>query len=217
MSVLIHQFKALRFSFLLIFVVGLIMLGTLLGIHFYKDVPLEILTNDLAVIGDLPIYAGILSQSGILLWSATAAICMYSVQFIRNKEHQKFIKASVYITLLLGLDDAFMFHETLFPSLGIHQKIVFLCYGIMMLLYLFKYYKLILTTDFLLFTLALGWFGISMLIDNFIRDVSPYITKLAEDGTKFIGIVTWLTFFARTCKEFQVRKDLKSTRFFTSA
>ncbi|WCO02968.1 hypothetical protein [Psychroserpens ponticola] len=211
MSVLINQLKTLLYSFLLIFVVGLILLGTLLGIHFHKDVPLEILTNDLAVIGELPIYAGFLSQVGILLWSAAAAICMYSVQFIANKEHQKFIKASVYITMLLGLDDAFMFHETLFPSLGIHQKVVFLCYGIMMLVYLYRYYKLILTTDFILFIFALGWFGISMLIDNCIRDVSPYITKLAEDGTKFIGIVTWLVFFARTCKKFQEYNDLKST------
>ncbi|WP_152611328.1 hypothetical protein [Psychroserpens mesophilus] len=210
MSVLVHQFKTLLFPFLIISIVGLVMLGTLLSIHFYENVPLEILTNDLAVIGELPIYAGILSQTGILLWSATAAICVYSIQFIETIEHKSFIKASIYITLLLGLDDAFMFHETLFPSLGIHQKVVFLAYGIMMLVYLYKYYKLILTTDFILFVLALGWFGISMLIDNFIRDVTPYITKLLEDGTKFIGIVTWLVYFARTTKQFQLQKSLKS-------
>lgn len=210
MSILIHQFRTLLFPFLIISTVGLVMLGTLLSIHFYEAVPLEILTNDLAVIGELPIYAGILSQTGILLWSAAAAICLFSLQFIETIEHKRFIKASIYITLLLGLDDAFMFHETLFPSLGIHQKIVFLAYGIMMLVYLYKYYKLILTTDFILFTLALGWFGISMLIDNFIRDVSPYITKLLEDGTKFIGIVTWLIYFSRTCKQFQKPIGLKS-------
>ncbi|MCB0382322.1 MAG: hypothetical protein KDD05_03210 [Psychroserpens sp.] len=210
MSVLIQQLRTLRFSFLLIFVVILVTLGLLLGIHFNEDIPIEILTNDLAVLAELPIYAGILSQMGILLWSAAAAICMYSVPLIIDEEHKQFIRASVYITLLLGLDDAFMFHETLFPSLGIHQKIVFLGYGIMMLLYLYKYYKLILTTDFILFTLALGWFGISMLIDNFIRDVSPYITKLTEDGTKFIGIVTWLVYFIRTTKQFQLQKTLKT-------
>ena len=187
------------------------MLGTLLGIHLNENIPLEILTNDLAAIAKLPIYAGILSQAGILLWSATAAICMYSVQFITKVEHKTFIRASVYITLLLGLDDAFMFHETLFPSLGIHQKIVFLAYGVMMLYYLYKFHKLILTTDFLLFSLALGWFGLSMFIDNFIRDVSPYITKLMEDGTKFIGVVTWLVYFSRTSKQFQVSNTVLKT------
>lgn len=217
MSVLIDQFKRLLSSFLLIFIVALVLLGILLGIHFYEDVQLEILTNDLAVIGELPIYAGILSQTGILLWSAAAAICVYSIQFLDTIEYKRFIKASIYITLLLGLDDAFMFHEIVFPALGIHQKVVFLTYGVMMLVYLYKYYKLILKTDFILFALALGWFGISMLIDNFIRDVSPYITKLLEDGTKFIGIVTWLVYFSRTCKQFQNKYLLKSSRFGTAS
>ena len=211
MSYLINQLKSLLFSFKLIFIVALIMLGLLLGLHFFKDVPIEILTNDVAVIGGVPIYAGILSQIGLFLWSATAAICVYCIQFITNKEHRKFITASVFITIFLGLDDAFMFHEILFPSLGIHQKVVYLSYGILMLFYLFRYYKLILKTEFILFTFALGWFGVSMLIDNFIHDVSPYITKLAEDGTKFIGIITWLVYFARTCKQFQESNNLKST------
>lgn len=211
MGDLINQLKSLRTSFYLIFIVSLIILGILLGIHFFMNVPIEFLTNDVAVIGELPIYAGILSQLGIFLWSATVAICVYSLQFISNLEQRKFIKTSVFITLFLSLDDAFMFHESLFPSLGIHQKIVFLGYGLLMSLYLLRFYKLILTTDFILFVFALGWFGISMLIDNFIHNVSPYITKLAEDGTKFIGIITWLLYFARTCSLFQKSKELKST------
>ncbi len=211
MSELINQFKSLYSSLIPIFIVSLIILGLLLGIHFYEEVSIEVLTNDIAVLGELPIYAGILSQIGLFLWSATAAICLYSLTFINDKAHKSFIIASVCITIFLGIDDAFMFHEDLLPSLGIHQKVVFLGYGMLMIFYLFRYYKLILTTDFILFTLALGWFGLSMFIDNFIRDVSPYITKLAEDGTKFIGITTWLFYFTRTCKRFQENNTLKTT------
>ena len=203
MNVLINQFKLLVNSFVFIFIVSLIMLGLLLGIHFFDNVPIKVLTNDVAVVGDVPIYAGILSQAGIFLWSATAAICIYSIKFFSNLEHQKFIKMSIFITIFLGLDDAFMFHEILFPSLGIHQKIVFLSYGFIMLFYLYRNYKLIFTTDFVLLTIALGWFAISMFIDNFIHNVSPYITKLGEDIAKFIGILTWLIYFSRTCNQFQ--------------
>lgn len=212
-SDLIHKLKSLLLSFRLIFIVALIMLGILLVLHIFMDIPIDVLTNDVAVVGDQPIYAGLLSQMGIFLWSATAAVCIYSLQFISNETHKIFIKSSIFVTIFLGLDDAFMFHETLFPSIGIHQKIVFLLYGFGMLYYLYKYYKLILSVDFLLFFFALGWFAISLFIDNFMYNTSYYISKLTEDITKFIGIVTWLLFFARTCKRFQKESSLEASRF----
>ena len=200
-SVLFKQLKSLLFTFRLIFIVVLIMLGILLGLHFFNDVPIEVLTNDLAVLGKLPIYAGVLSQIGIFLWSATGAICLYSLQFISNKKHKTFIKASAFITIFLGLDDAFMFHEILFPSLGILQKIVFLCYGILMSFYFLRYYKLIFKTDFILLGLAMISFGSSLFIDNLMANTTPYVSKLLEDGFKFLGILFWLGYFVKTTKQ----------------
>lgn len=199
-----NQLKTIQSSLIILFIIVILILGFVTGIHVINDVPLVVLTSDVAVIGEVPIYTGLLSQLGIFLWSATAAICIYSVQFIKEKEHKAFIKASAFITIFLALDDAFMFHEIVFPELGIHQKVVFLGYGILMLFYLLKYYKVILQSDFILFTLAMGGFGLSLFIDNFLPNASPYIAKLAEDGFKFLGITFWLGYFARTCKQYQV-------------
>ncbi len=133
------QIKSTQSLLVVIFIFVILILGFVIGIHLYKDVPLALLTSDVAVVGKLPIYAGFLSQLGIFLWAATAAICVYSLQFINDKEKKIFIKASAFIAIFLSLDDAFMFHEILFPDFGIHQKLVFLGYGFMMLYYLFRF------------------------------------------------------------------------------
>jgi len=203
MSDLINQLKSLYLSFVLILISTLIILGILLGIHIFRNVPIEVLTNDVAVVGKLPVYAGALSQTGIFLWSATIGICLYSTQFIIDREQKRFIIISALITCFLAIDDAFMLHEIVLPRLGMHQVLVILSYGVIMLWYIFRFHKLILKTDFLLFVFALGWFAVSLFIDNFMYDFSPYISKLVEDIAKLIGIISWLVFFTRVCKAFQ--------------
>ncbi|NRA94008.1 MAG: hypothetical protein HRU26_15245 [Psychroserpens sp.] len=190
-------------SFIIVAVVSLGVLSILLGLHFNKEIPLDFLTRDITATGDLPVYTGFLSQLGILLWAATAAVCLFTLQFIKNKQQRTFLIWSFGITTLLGLDDAFLFHETVFPSLGIHQKVVFLSYALITGFYLLKHYKLILKLEFLLLFFALGCFAISLFIDNFLHESSPYISLLAEDISKFTGILFWLAFFAETCKTIQ--------------
>jgi len=210
-SVLINQLKSLLFSFVIIFAFSCIVLGTVLYFHFSKGIALDYLTNDPAAIAKLPVYIGVLSQFGIFFWASAIAICLFSSLLINNKKHKAFIIASALISMLLGFDDVFMFHESVFPSLGIHQKIVFLCYAILLMVYGLKFVKVLLRTDYLLFVFSVFWFGVSLLVDNFIHSSSPYITKLLEDGAKFIGITSWVFYFARTCKQMLERETLKST------
>ncbi|SDS13253.1 hypothetical protein SAMN04515667_1484 [Formosa sp. Hel1_31_208] len=200
-SIIIHQLKSLRLTFLVIFFTSFTVIGGVFLIHVLEDVPLEFLTNDLAVIGKVPPYTGIQSQLGIFLWAATAAICFFGSALSKNAQNGSFLKVSAGISLFLGLDDVFMFHEIVFPVLGVHQKIVFLGYGLLISVYLLKFYKVILTTDFLLLGCALACFAISLLVDNFFYEASYYVTKLLEDGAKFVGILIWLIYFVRTNKQ----------------
>ncbi|WP_299228862.1 hypothetical protein [uncultured Psychroserpens sp.] len=206
MNVLINQFKSLLPSFLLILLVSLVVIGFIFGLHLYNNVPLEALTNDLAAIAELPVYTGILSQTGIFIWSAAATICLFSSQFVKEKLPKTFLVTSALITLLLGLDDVFMFHELVFPALGIHQKIVFLSYGLLMLWYLIRFLRLILKTDFVMLAFALSCFALSLFVDNFMYNASPYISKLLEDGAKFIGIIAWLVYYIRISQQFILQK-----------
>nr|WP_321237384.1 hypothetical protein [uncultured Psychroserpens sp.] len=211
MSVLTNQLKSLLLSFVLIVAISGIVLGTVIYFHYSKNITFKFLTNDPAVVAELPAYVGVLSQLGIFLWASTAAICLFCTRLIKNKAHRTFIFSSALITILLGFDDAFMFHEIVFPSLGVQQKIVFLSYIIIMLLYGLKFIKVLFKSDYLLLLFSVFWFGVSLIVDNFFANSSPYIAQLLEDGAKFIGIVSWLFYFARTCRQILIREGLKST------
>ena len=52
------------------------------------------------------------------------------------------------------IDDCFMLHEDVLPGLGIPQKVVFLFYGVLVLIYLVKFREIILKTPFILLLFA---------------------------------------------------------------
>jgi hypothetical protein len=63
-------------------------LAALVGIAFFAQATGQrvwYFTNDLFVLGNLPFYAGILSNMGILLWCATAATYFFSAAILTKK------------------------------------------------------------------------------------------------------------------------------------
>ncbi|MCB0447459.1 MAG: hypothetical protein KDD03_08100 [Gelidibacter sp.] len=179
----LEQLKSIFPSVIVSAIFSLLIIASVLGLHFYNDIPLYLLTTDVTVAANAPLYFGIQSQIGIFFWAATAAICSYSSNLVMSKPNKNFLLVSASISLFLGLDDIFMFHEIVFPSLGVPQKVVYLSYALLMLLYGFKFLKTLLSTEYVLFALAIGFFGISLLTDNFLKQFeSQYITQLLEDG-----------------------------------
>ncbi|MFP4559079.1 MAG: hypothetical protein ACLFO6_06260, partial [Archaeoglobaceae archaeon] len=71
-------------------------------------------------------------------------------------------------------------------------------YGIVALLYFLRFKLVILRTDFLLLLFAFVFFGLMLMFDLFVDESG--LQFLLEDGFKFFGIVSWLTYFATTCK-----------------
>jgi hypothetical protein len=170
----------------------------ILAIHWRKGVALGDLTRDPAAISGVPVYIGFLSNIGMLFWSATVAVCLFAATFVARSAAAspagRFLYASGLLTLLLLFDDLFQLHERVFPlSLGVPEPIVFGGYLSVTLLYLVRFRRVILESDYLLLALALGFFGLSVAVDLF-TEKGLY---LWEDGAKFMGIVTWLAYFAR--------------------
>ena len=187
----------------LIAAVSILFLGIVVYLHIWNNIPISDLTRDTAAIGLLPFYAGFLSQIGILLWAASAMICFFSATVLPShrasyRKLKRFLFVSALLTLLLGLDDAFLLHETVFPQLGISGRAIYATYGVLLLSYLFRFYPLILTTDHILIAIALGFFGMSIAVD--MLDLSGQRAFLLEDGAKFVGIVSWLVYFFQTGK-----------------
>lgn len=145
------------------------------------------------------VYYGLASNLGIMLWTATSAVCLFAVLALHRKSdfvstHRKaFALIAGLFTGWLALDDAFLVHEKVFPAFGIPQAAVLLVYAILGLLYALYARRIAFQVDYVLFFLAGGFLASSMMIDHFHHGLTSDAIFL-EDGAKFIGICCWAGF-----------------------
>ncbi|MDJ0796702.1 MAG: hypothetical protein QNJ51_07660 [Calothrix sp. MO_167.B12] len=183
--------------------------------NFATGIPISQFTRDPAAIADINPFFGLVSNIGILLWCGTVSICFFSSTIIRKYNQQidlykvrdfsNFLMIAGFITLILLLDDLFLFHELVFPIfLNIPGKFLFASYAIIISWYFFRFRNIIIKTEWTFLFLSLLCFGISIIIDVLrdILDISIYQAHLFEDGFKLIGIFSWLSYFVKV--SFQV-------------
>ncbi len=108
-------------------IVGIWVLGSVTGVD------LSDLTRDVVAVEDTHLYVGALSTTGLMLWAATAGICLLGAavmsRFPSQRETSWFLLCAGMLTALLGFADAFLLHERVFPTyLGLPQKGVYLVY-----------------------------------------------------------------------------------------
>ena len=149
---------------------------------------------------------GVFTYIGCLLWSFTAAICLFGSGVLRACKNTRlaiFFALAGLLSLWLLFDDLFRFHEYVqsnYKNFG--ENGVYLVYGIFVASYLVFFRKTILATDFQLLGLALLFFSITLTIDVFIE---PWLWRtgmwaiVIEDIPKFLGIVSWFGYFSKTC------------------
>lgn len=184
---------------------AIVLLGVLVFISTRSDIAVANFTRDPLAIVDAPPYLGLLSNLGITLWSAATAICLFSVSLLGKRGAPGGVRAFVLlgglISLLLLLDDLYMLHEYFYPRLGIFEKLAFAGYGVLVLGYLIGFRRQIGDTRFVYLLCALGLFALSLLIDRLPETLLP-MHHLFEDGSKFLGIVCWLSYQASVCLQF---------------
>jgi hypothetical protein len=199
---LLNQLKALIPFLLKIFVPAFLVLLGMVLIRYFCDIPFRTMTMDpvqvLAGLKGNP-FCGCLSNFGVLLWCSAAAVCLFSAACLLTEgksEASQFLLYSGIITLILMVDDFFLFHEIVFPRiLGVAGDILFLSYFLIIVTYLYRFHRFILQTEYLLLVLAFILLGIS-----FTADIMPFRIRgqfLVEDGSKFLGIVAWMGYFMR--------------------
>lgn len=194
---LIAQYHSNRLVIAILLTISAFLIGIVLLFHFLGEIPFGNLTRDPSAIMGAPFHTGILSQIGIFFWSASAAICMFTAKVISkypdSLKLKRFLIFSGLLTMLLALDDIFLLHESVFPYLGIHEKVVYATYAGLVLFYLIKFWPIILDTKYIFLVMALGFFALSVIFDkSSIPGIDPY---LLEDGAKIVGIVSWLFYF----------------------
>ena len=184
-------------------------LALLFLIRWQTGISIAYLTRDPAQVAQISPLIGLLSNLGILLWCATVSICFFSFILLSNchyrvKNPHYFLLFFLYsgmFTLMFLIDDLFMIHEIDYPGV---QQGVYLVYTVALFCYLFKFRKIILRTDWLLFALAFVFFGASVTIDLLPYSIlDNYIMGdrffLVEDGLKLLGIVSWCGYLIRVC------------------
>lgn len=195
-------FAQLRLSWsaiLLVLGISTALIGGVLLLHLFKGVSIGELTRDPVTILQGSIYIGFLSQVGIFFWAASAAVCMFCAYVIPRSSDttqlKNFLFASGLLTLVLGIDDVFLFHEEVLPYIGVPQILVYVIYVGLILFYLVRFHSIILKSEYILLGMALGFFGVSVALDVIHpKGIDP---DLFEDGAKFVGLVSWSAYFIR--------------------
>lgn len=183
-------------------VIALILVGVVSQI---ADIPVADFTRDPSATMHTSPFVGIVSNVGVLIWCASSAICLFSgLVLLSNTENQHvacFVIASGLFSGLLMLDDFFMLHETL-GRFAISEKIVYVLYGLLLLLGAFYFGRIVLSHDYDLLLTAFIMLGLSVGVDLFQDQVELIVGHwriLFEDGFKFLGIVAWSAWFTIFC------------------
>ncbi len=184
----------------LIMTISTMLIGLVILLNLWKEIPIGTLTRDPISAAGAPFYTGFFSQIGIFFWATSAAICFFCALVIpkghRNYRTCQFLFVSGLVTLLLGFDDAFLLHESVFPYFGVPELIIYSIYVGLIISYLVIFLPTILKTDYILLVMALFFFGLSVGLDILqIPYINPYII---EDGSKMVGLVSWFFYFLRT-------------------
>lgn len=150
--------------------------------------------RDTAQITEKSSFLGFLSNIGIWLWVCSVAICFFvliSKKDLLNNDHKQLLLFSGILSLVLAVDDFFMIHDRY-----VNQNICYFVYGVLALILLLKYYKIILKIEPVAFIL-MGFFLMASIGTDIIQEHIPLkysLTQIFEEGFKFTGAATWLYF-----------------------
>lgn len=160
-------------------------------------------TQDMMVLGKLSRLASIVSNLGIILWAATAAICGFCALIVRERFRQEFLffLCASALSLWLWLDDMLLIHEFAGTYLGISEFASFIVYGLLLMSFIYYFRRLIAQTPISFLGLFVIFTCLSILLDllpvYFPISISDRTFDF-EEGSKFLAIVSWFAYFVYT-------------------
>lgn len=165
------------------------------------QIPFKEITGDPALTFGAHPFTGIISNIGVLLWSATCAILLFTFLLFQKTgsgQNSLFLLCSGIITGILLIDDLFMLHDYIFYSIGLNQYVMYSLYLIIFIAY-FTFFRnsLIKMPNKILLILAFIFLGSSVGLDIVLK--SEGIQYFFEDGLKLFGITSWFLFYISYC------------------
>jgi hypothetical protein len=175
-----------------------------------KGLPPAIANRDMAQIGNLHPLVGVVSNLGVLLWAAAAAICGLTawvlVRARAPRAEIRFFAAAACLTAYIVVDDVFMLHEMLLPAyLGMSERHAVGLVAGGSLLFVATSFRQIRATRYGLLVMAVALLTTAVLIDRydhrfdevFIAHGWDVAWRLVMEGApKWLGIACWFAYFA---------------------
>jgi hypothetical protein len=159
-------------------------------------IPPEDMLRDPAQVMEVPMYVGVISNLGLVLWGSAATLCVFAA--VARRDVRAYWTYAAALTGLLLLDDWLLLHDVVLPDLlGVSDVLVYAAYGLAVLVYLVRYRYVLLLGDWPLLLLSFAWFAASIFVDQLDGRVDIPGMYLWEDGAKLFGIASWLLFHGR--------------------
>lgn len=177
---------------------GLVVLLLMVWRHVVTGEPIYHFTRDPAALAGMSPSSGILSNMGVVLWLATGAVCFLTSSVLASSRERRFLLGAGLLSTCLGLDDLLQLHEAYYPRIGFPDEAVYAGYMLAVGTWLVVYRRLIRSTVFVPFAIALAAFALGLVADKFHDAAAPW-HHLYEDGAKWIGIVGWSAYLTHTC------------------
>lgn len=178
------------------FLITVAAIALIILLHTWKNIPYGTLTRDpVQVLNVLPFY-GFLSNIGIIFWSATVGVCIFSLLINSNKKEFTFYILALVFTTLLLVDDCFMLHDVILPIFGINEIFLYVAYAFLAILFIIYFRSIVFHTPFYFLFISVIFLGLSVTIDVVVHYIEITNHYFYEDTAKFIGIVNWWIYFS---------------------
>jgi hypothetical protein len=155
-------------------------------------------TSDAVSQAEVHALTGGISTAGLLIWGATAgaaAIAGLALRAFGQVEASRFLLVTAAGVGYLGLDDALLLHEDIFPNqVGIPEPVVMALLAAGAMAWAGAFRVLILTTDVALLTFAAIAFATSILID-----LAGIWSIAGEDWIGYVGLAALCGWTIDTC------------------
>ncbi len=194
-----------RLAIGIIAIIGVVTLGGVVLTQVATAIPVRHLLSDPWALVSLPIYAGLISNLGVLGWAAATAICLFSFIVIdpgRGQERLFLLRAAL-LSGFLCLDDLFGLHERALPRLGVPELVVYGFIGAAALTHFALSLAPIRRSQWWILAVAMAFFAFSLFVEVLVHEPpEESLLRVAEEGGKFMGIVAWLLYHTDTGARF---------------
>ena len=172
-----------------------------LGLSDLAGIDSQKVLRDLAQTCSTPAGVGLLSNLGYLMWLAAAAVALFTayggLPGIKGKQ-KELLTCGGWFSLILCIDDMFLLHDRY-----IGPTFLYAVYMLFSVLIATRYRKQLIAYKGEIFLLAVALLGTSIAIDLLqpVERDQPavyMISQLIEEGSKFLGIATWVLYWWQT-------------------